>query len=219
MKTLTVLAASAAVLAAVSAGPASALEAGDFIVRMGGALVSPNDSSDNFDGSTATGLGSVKANVQSDVAVSLTLEYMLSKNIGVQLLGSSPFNHDISADLNGQNIGTVARTKHLPPTLTLNWHFGGLGKVVPHVGVGVNYIHFFNENTTGALNGESINLSDSWGVAGVAGVDFELDNNWVLNMQYFYAKAQTEAHVSGGWGNADVDIDPSVFLASIGKRF
>lgn len=219
MQTITKLAASAAVLAALTSGSASALEGGDFIVRLGGALVSPNDSSDNFDGPTATGLGSVKANAQSDLAISLTLEYMFTKNLGLQLLGSSPFNHDISADLNGQNLGTVAKTKHLPPTLTLNWHFSGLGRIVPHIGVGANYIHFFNENTTGVLNGESINLSDSWGVAGVAGVDFELDNDWVFNMQYFYAQAQTEAHISGGWGNADVDIDPSVFLASFGKKF
>ena len=199
--------------------PVNAIEAGDFIVRIGGAVVDPNDSSESFDGPTATGLGSVKASVDNDAAISLTLEYMFTKNIGLQLLGSSPFNHDISATLNGQNLGRVAKTKHLPPTLTLNWHFSGMGNFVPHIGAGVNYLHFFNENTTGALESESINLSDSWGPAGLVGFDYELGDGWTFNMQYFYIKSKPEAHISGGWGNADVDLDPSVFVASFGKRF
>ncbi len=209
----------AAMAAILVSGPASAIEAGDFIVRLGGAVASPNDSSDSFDGSTATGLGSVKADAGNDVGVGLTLGYMLTKNIGIQLLGSTPFNHEIGARLNGSSIGRVAKAQHLPPTLTAQWHFSGMGDFVPYVGGGVNYTHFFNENTSGALNSESINLSDSVGPAGVIGFDYELGDGWLFNAQYYYIKMNTEAHISGGWGNADVDIDPSVFFAGFGKRF
>lgn len=210
--------------AAISAAPAQAIEAGDFIVRLGAARVSPNDHGDCFDGPAtgALGLSCIRPGVQADQQLGLQLEYMLSNHLGIELLGSTPFNHDIVAELDGANAGVVAKTKHLPPTLTVNYHFNPNGLFSPLVGVGVNYTHFFNENTTGVLDTlgvKDINLSDSWGMAGVVGFDMNLEDNYLFGMQLYYAQISTEAHVGGGVGNSDVDVDPWAFMVGFGKRF
>jgi outer membrane protein len=213
---LTVLA--AALAAAFASVPAQAIEAGDLLVRLGPTRVNPNDSSDCFNGPGAPG-ACTEGEVKNDNELGITLEYMMSDSLGVQLLASTPFNHKINASIDGNSVGVVGKTKHLPPTLTLNYHFNTEGTFVPFIGAGVNYTWFFDENTTGALNGLDLNLSDSWGAAGIAGVDWQLEDDYLFSMEVWYAKIATEAHISGGIGSADVDIDPWIFKVSLGKKF
>ncbi len=209
-----------AVMAAVfTSTPVAALEAGDFIVRVGGAIVSPNDSSDAFDGPVAQSLGAVKPGVQSDAKPSLIVGYMFTDNIGLQLLAAVPFEHDVTAEVNGTSLGKVAEVNHLPPTLTANWHFDEIGAITPFVGAGVNYTYFHDENTTGALNGLKINLDDSWGPAGVAGFDWDLGEDFLFNMTVYYIKIESEAHIGGGFGNSDIDVDPWVVSTGFGYKF
>lgn len=213
----------AALATALLSAPAMAHEAGDFIVRLGGAYVSPNDSADCFNGPTAAALGNcVEPGVKSDISLGITLGYMFTDNIGVQLLGAAPFNHQLTATIDGTDLGVVGKTKHLPPTLTANWYFNSDGAFNPFIGAGVNYTHFFNENTDGALKElgvTSINLSDSWGAAGTVGFDWNLGDNAMLGVQAYYIKIQTEAHIGSGVGNSDVDVDPWVYFAGLGYKF
>ncbi len=223
MNMLRKTAAAAVLAAAVAATPAMAYESGDFIVRLGGTVVAPDDDADCFDGATAAALGScLEPGVKSDASLGIILGYMLTKNIGLQLLGAAPFNHQITAELDGAGLGVVAKTKHLPPTLTVNWHFSGLGSVVPYVGAGVNYTHFFNENTTGVLDDlgvKDINLSDSWGAAGVVGFDWVFEDDFMFNATVYYMQIRPEAWIGSGVGNSDVDVDPFVVFAGLGKKF
>jgi len=218
---ITVLA--AAVVTALTAFPASAHKAGDFIVRIGGAKAVPTGGATCFNGPTADTLGScVRPNAQNDTQVGLTLGYMITDNFGLQLLGSTPFNHYITAEVDGTSLGRVARAKHLPPTLTANWYFNAAGKFNPFIGAGVNYTHFFNENTTGALDAlgiHQINLEDSWGPAATFGFDWNFDHGIMLGVQAYYAKMSTKAHIGSGVGNSDVNIDPWVYFAGFGKKF
>ncbi len=53
---------------------------------------------------------------------------------------------------------TVPRspTKHLPPTLTAQYHFDLANKKVhPFVGAGINYTHFFDEDIGSAEGTDS----------------------------------------------------------------
>lgn len=222
------IAALAAAVAAMTSAPISAQEAGDFIVRIGGAIVSPNDSADSFDGPLAQGLGNLKPGVQASVKPSLILGYMFTDNIGLQLLAAVPFDHDLTAELDGAGLGKVGKTRHLPPTLTVNWHFDKIGAVTPFIGAGVNYTHFFDESTSGVLDAlgntvdskiKNINLDDSVGAAGVAGFDWDLGDNFLFNMTVYYIDISTEAHIGGGIGNSDVDVDPWVVSTGFGYKF
>jgi outer membrane protein len=218
----------AAIATVFASAPVTAFEAGDIIVRIGGAKVTPDDNATRFNGPALPGSLGLVPGVQNDVKPSLIVGYMVTDHIGLQLLAAVPFEHDIVADLNGLDLGKVAKTRQLPPTLTLNWHFNKIGNAVPFVGAGVNYTHFFDEDTTGALDAlgnaidpkiKNINLDDSWGAAGVAGFDVDLGENVLFNMTLYYIDIDTQAHIGGGVGNSDIDIDPWVISTGFGYKF
>jgi outer membrane protein len=198
---------------------ASAYEAGDWIVRAGAAGVYP------------TGDGNVKgidgAKVEADSAWSLGINgtYMATSNIGIELLGAYPFKHDIDCKGSISALGTCADTKHLPPTLTLQYHFDTGGKFHPFVGVGLNYTYFFDTNTKGDLKdlGGDLDLDNSWGLAGEIGLDYDLGNDWMIGGQIYYMDIDTDATLKvsdlGYKETFDVSIDPWVYMISIGKKF
>lgn len=67
---------------------AQAHQAGDFIVRAGTATVRPNAG-----GNTVLGVSSFK--VDNDTQMGLTFSYMVTDNIGVELLAATPFTHNV----------------------------------------------------------------------------------------------------------------------------
>ncbi|MCE1736682.1 outer membrane protein OmpW, partial [Enterobacter hormaechei] len=95
---------SALVLAAATLAPSLtfAHEAGDFLFRAGTATVRPHAGSDNV-----LGLGSFDVN--NNTQLGLTFGYMITDNIGVELLAATPFQHKVSLP----GAGEVAEVKHL----------------------------------------------------------------------------------------------------------
>lgn len=204
----------ATLLATLLATSAQAYQAGDIILRAGAAGVLPTGESDDITGLPAG------AKVEADDAWSLgiTGTWMATNNIGIGLLAAWPFDHDIEAKGTISPLGTVGDTKHLPPTLTLQYYFDTGSKLHPYVGAGINYTYFFDEDTKGALSGASLDIDDSWGLAGELGVDYELQNDWLVSGQVWYIDISTEASVTG-LPKFDVDIDPWVVMFSVGKKF
>ena len=213
-KTMTGLLAAAVTTGLLGMSSAYAYEKGDFIARAGAAGVYPNDESENIEG-----LGKVEAD--DAWSLGLTFGYMVTDNIGVGLLGAYPFEHDIDGSSGAlDDLGTVAETKHLPPTLTLQYHFDLANKHVhPFLGAGVNYTYFFDEETKGALDGTNIDIDDSWGWALEAGLDYEVADNWLVGAQVFYINIETQAKLSAFGKKYDVDINPWVFMISAGRKF
>lgn len=197
----TLLALAVATLAAPVA-TVQALEAGEILVRAGLGYVSPNDDSD------VPGL-----DVESDASLALTIAYMLTPNIGLELVGALPFSHDI--ELNGAK---VAETDHLPPTVLAQYYFNSNGSVRPYAGVGINYTAFFNTDTQGALAGSKLDLDNSWGLAGEVGVDIDLNTNWLFNASVWYMDIDTDATLDGA-PLTTVQIDPWVMFVGAGYRF
>lgn len=200
-----------ALLSSLASMPLMAYEAGDLILRAGAAGVFPNTNYDDND------LGGAGVDVNNTWSLGLTGTYMVSNNFGVGLLAAWPFEHDIDGDgaLSSNKVGSA---KQLPPTLTAQWYFTNGSNIHPYVGAGINYTIFFNEDTTGALNGVDMELDDSWGLAGEVGVDIELDGNWIAGVQLWYIDINTQADLKGV-GKLDVDVDPWVFMLGIGKKF
>ena len=107
-KNLLTAAISAAMLSSLSL-TAISHEQGDWIVRAGAAMVDPNDDSSTI---SVSGLGGAVpgtgVGVDSDTQLGLTIAYMLTDNWAVELLASTPFEHDISAKgLGGFNVSEV----------------------------------------------------------------------------------------------------------------
>ncbi|KGE78237.1 OmpW/AlkL family protein [Halomonas salina] len=179
--------------------------AGDIYTRVGVAKVAPK--SDNGDLAS----GTYEVDVQDDNGFAFTLGYRFTDKLGMELLAAEPFEHDIQ--LNGANL---ASTKHLPPTLTLQYYpLGGTqARVQPYAGVGVNYTHFSDEH----IDGDDLELEDSWGAAAQLGVDLLIDEHWALNAAAWYLDIDTDAEL-GGTDIGNVEIDPLVVMGGISFRF
>ncbi|MCM2338223.1 MAG: outer membrane beta-barrel protein [Lysobacter sp.] len=193
---------SALALALVLGGvatPALAQSAGTWTVGVGAHQVNPK--SDNG----ALAGGTLPVEVESNVRPTITGEYFIADNLGIEVLASLPFKHDIAID----GLGTVGETKHLPPTVSLQYHFGQ-GKVKPFVGAGVNYTKFFSEETSGALEGADLELDASWGLAAHAGVDFKVGDKGAIRVDARWIDIDTDVSVEGE-KLGTVNIDPLVY--------
>ena len=207
---------SLAVVAAIASPSVFAHSEGDIILRGGIAAVVPNDSSDKILGSQ------YELEVNSNTQLGLTLGYMFTDNVSLEVLAATPFSHDISTDLVGSDI---ASTKHLPPTLMVQYYFGeSESKFRPYVGAGLNYTIFFDEelNNTGKNAGLSdLKLDDSFGLAANLGMDYMINDKWFVSASAWYANIETEAtyKANGAAQKTDVKINPWVFMLSGGYEF
>ena len=116
---------------------------------------------------------------------------------------------------NGTALGTF---KHLPPTLTLQYHFTGLQGFKPYLGAGVNYTRISSVNLdAGALNPVTLD-SHSLGGALQAGVDIALDKHWSLNFDLKKVYLQTDVY-SNGVSAGTLKLDPVAASVGLGYRF
>ena len=213
-------------LAAWSA-PAGAYEAGTWFFRGGIATVAPDASSSalSLDGAAIAGSS---ADVDDGTAASLMFGYMLSDHWAIEVLGSSPFTHDIDAATGALGLGTVAagETSHLPPTVSLQYWFAAPDSAwQPYVGAGINYTLFFDEDVDaqleGVLGAGDLSLDDSVGLALQAGVDYAFDEHWSLSLGVWWVDIDTDAEFTfpANRLTTEVEIDPLVYSLSLGWRF
>lgn len=151
-----------------------------------------------------------KIDIDNDTGPSFNVAYFFTPNLALDVLGGLPFKHNIQ--LNG---GKVGSTKHLPPIISLQWHFAPGAKVRPFVGVGLNYTYFYDEHLD---NGTKLELSDSWGAALQAGLDFALDKQWSLGGDVRYARINSSVKIDGQKVGS-VDVDPFIYSLNLAYRF
>ncbi|MEM6050108.1 outer membrane protein OmpW [Erwinia sp. P7711] len=193
---------------------ASAHQAGDFFMRAGSATVRPTGGSDNV-------LGLGEFDVSNNTQLGLTFTYMATDNIGIELLGATPFRHKVGLPATG----TLATVHQLPPTLMAQWYFmGNSSKWQPYAGVGVNYTMFYDNdfNQTGRDAGLSnLKVKNSWGIAGQVGLDYQLTPDWMLNASLWYMDINTKVSFDSAAGHQSIDthINPFVFFFGAGYRF
>lgn len=196
----------ASVALAALAGPALSQSKGDMALGLGLAWVNPTD-----DYST-TAAGRLRAD--DDLSASLTFEYFVADNIGIELLAATPFEHKV--ELAGA--GNVVGLKHLPPTLSLQYHIPTNSSITPFIGAGINYTHFWDEKGIGALAGTPVSLDDSWGIALHAGLDVALNDRSALRADVRWMNIETDVKVAGT-PIGKVKIDPVIFGVSYIFKF
>lgn len=182
--------------------PAFAQDAGQWTFSVGAHQVNPKSDNGSLAGNT------LDVEVGSNVRPTITAEYFVRDNLGIEVLAALPFQHDI--DIKG--LGTVGSTKHLPPVVSLQYHFGD-GKVKPFVGAGLNYTYFFSESTTGALAGSKLKLDNSWGLAAHAGIDFKVGEKGAIRLDARWIDIDTDVKLDGA-NLGTVNVDPLVYGAA-----
>ena len=202
-----------ATITALTMTSAFAVPAGTWSVAAGAHMVDPK--SDN--GTLADGALSVE--VDDDIRPTISGEYFVANNVGIELLAAIPFHHDITlTDNDGNEID--ANTQHLPPTLSVQYHFDGYDlpmNVKPFVGVGVNYTTFFKERIY-LGNGNDLELDDSVGVAGHIGLDIPFAPTESFRIDARYMDIKTDASLNGT-DIGEVDISPWVYGVAFVKQF
>jgi outer membrane protein len=155
-------------------------------------------------------LGQVTA--ENKVFPEVDFSYFFSKNFAAELILTYPQAHTIS--LAGTPIGSL---KHLPPTLTAQYHFLPDGDVRPYVGLGVNYTRFMNVNL---LNGAVTTEKDSFGLAAQAGLDYRIAPAWFLNVDAKYVQIETKVKLAASDTTiTKLKIDPWLLSLGVGYRF
>ena len=158
-----------------------------------------------------TGLG---LSVNNKTIPEVDITYFLDQNLAVELILTVPQKHDVRSG--GTKIGTL---KHLPPTLTLQYHFPTAG-FRPYVGAGVNYTNFsdveFAPAVVTAL--DPTIKRNSFGLAVQAGVDVPLGGGWVFNVDVKKVQIKTTVYSFGAKAGS-FKVDPLLFGVGIGKRF
>lgn len=196
----------ATVAALALAAPVAAQEAGTMTLGFGIANVDPKGDNGKLAGADS--------NTSSAARPSVTFEYFVRDNLGIEVLAALPFEHHVSLD----GLGKVAKATQLPPTITLQYHFQTGTRFTPFVGAGINYTFFLEDKGTGALKGQDIDISDSWGIALHAGFDYQVSEHGALRLDARWIDIDSDVRLNGEKiGKAE--IDPLVLGASYVYRF
>lgn len=225
-------------------------QAGDILVRGGFTSVNPDSQQSTIyaagNQTVNLGAGAITASVDDNTQLGLNFVYFFDSNWAIELLAATPFKHDIMVNTGNGSVN-LGEAKHLPPTLSALYYFDTNSAFKPYVGVGVNYTIFFDDSFNPALTGaaspaivsisdgttttpvgapldaQDLDLNSSWGLSAQVGVDYDLGDNWSVNVSARYIDIDTKATftaVNGTVpGKVSVDVDPMVYSVMIGYNF
>jgi outer membrane protein len=168
-----------------------------------------------------TGLGvpaGADAKVGNASTVLATYEREVAPKLGLELVLGVPPTIKAKASGTVPFLGDVLSAKNVAPTAFINYHFGEPGQTLrPYVGVGVNYTKFTSASTPYGWN---VSLSDSWGLAGQAGVDYALSRQWGLFASVAAVQVKSDlVAVGAAVLRSTIDFRPIVYTAGASYKF
>ena len=192
-------------LIAVAASQAMAQES-PWLVRARAVHIDPDNKS-----TPVAGVGAAdRLEVESKTIPELDISYFFTPHISAELILTYPQKHKVRLD--GVDIGSF---KHLPPTLTAQYHFAPGATINPYLGLGLNYTRI---SKVRLLAGAGDLENDSWGLALQAGVDFRIDDRWSINADIKKVNLRSDVFV-GGANASHLKVDPLLFGLGVGYRF
>lgn len=187
--------------------PVFAQSQGEWTIGIGVAHVDPKS-----DNGTLAG-GTVPTSIGSSTRPSITFEYFIRDNLGIEVLAALPFRHSIRSE--GAEIGTV---KHLPPVVSLQYHFDLTPQWKPFVGLGVNFTGFFDAEAKGPLEGADLRVKNSWGLAAHLGTDYWINDRAALRADLRWIDIDSDVMLDGA-KIGRVEVDPVVVGVSYVMKF
>lgn len=192
-----------AVIAGLVSASAFAAQ-GDILARFRVINIAP-------DVKTTDTLSTVHVDVDDQTVPELDFTYMITNNIGAELILATA-RHEVTSDL-----GSLGKINHLPPTVTLQYHFNPEGQIRPYIGAGINYTRFYNNDLK--LGSSQVNVDkNSWGGALQVGTDIAVNKDWFVNLDVKKLFIKTDVDLDGT-DLGTLKINPWVFGVGIGTKF
>lgn len=143
----------------------------------------------------------------------LNISYFFTDTWAAELVLTVPQEHEVSI----AGLGKIGTFKHLPPTLTLAYHFNAGGDFRPYAGAGVNYTLFMDEEM--AVAGAEVTLdNDSVGAAYRVGFDWQINQDWLFNLDLKKIAIGTDVYLDGN-KISSLDVDPLAVGVGVGWSF
>ncbi len=203
---LKTLAIAAAAVAALGATGQALAQQSPWLVR---ARIVNIDTANQSEAVPAAGIPADAIHVSNKTIPEVDISYFFTPQIAAELVLTYPQKHNVS--VGGAGVGSF---KHLPPTLTLQYHFLPGAQFSPYVGAGVNYTRISNIDLQGGLGLEK----SSTGLALQAGVDYKLDKHWSLNVDIKKVQIRSDVTLNAA-RISQVRLDPVLFGVGLGYRF
>jgi len=171
-----------------------------------------------MDGGSVQAIGGTPS-ASNTVTPQLDLSYFFTPNLALNVIAATT-RHDV--EVKGSALGDVdlGRVWLLPPTVTLQYHFMPTSRFSPYLGAGVNYTVAYGEGGSRTSPVADVDAKNAWGWALNAGIDVELSQRWVLNLDVkkLYLRPDVAVTTSaGGRINATTELDP--WLVGLGVRY
>ena len=146
----------------------------------------------------------------------IDISYFFTPNIAAELILTVPQKHKVA--INALGIGPVGTFKHLPPTLTLQYHFAPTATLRPYVGAGINYTKISGVSLS-AGPGLTLGLeNDSTGLALQAGFDYKISEKMFLNFDVKKIYIQSDVTLNGA-KIGTLKLDPLAIGVGVGWKF
>jgi outer membrane protein len=195
-----------ATLALTAATATATAQESPWLVRARAIRIAPANGSDPIGGVGAAD----RLHVSDKWIPEADISYFFTPHWAAELILTVPQKHTVTLD--GAAIGTF---KHLPPTLTGQYHFLPGATVDPYIGAGVNYTLL---SKVDLLDGAARLEHDSVGLALQAGFDVRLDAHWSFNVDVKKLQLRSDVDI-GGARASRVRVDPLLLGAGVGYRF
>jgi outer membrane protein len=214
-KTLLALAVAAALVPSLAMA-----EAGDIVVRLRATHIAPDETSKLGTTTNTFGDTSAHLSVDSNTIPEIDFSYYITKNIAAELILATGTRHTVTANILG-TATDLGKVNLLPPTLLAQWHFNPDQTFDPYLGAGFSYVRAMDNNLN--LGAVPITIDrNNWGIALQAGMDYNLDNKWLLNVDVkkIWFDTTVKADLGSGYTKIDqLDVDPWVVSVGFGKKF
>jgi outer membrane protein len=186
-----------------------------WLVRIRALDMNPSNKSRAFS-ALGTNFGSDSVTLNTKTFPEVDLTYFFSPNVAAELVLTYPQEHDVTL----AGVGRIGTVKHLPPTLTAQYHYPIQNSpITPYIGLGVNFTRITESKLS--VSGTNLDVTrDSFGLAYGAGFDYKLNERWSVNFDYKYVNIHTNVKVQSTGGIlTNLDVNPNLFSVGLGYRF
>lgn len=170
----------------------------------------------------------VQNDVRPDTQPNITLNYMLTDNIGFEGYLAPPYRHDTVGAGTIQGTGKLASIESLPATAVLQYRFfTPATKMRPFVGLGVTYAYVQKErgtpqltaiSNTGSSTPTTFKTEKNFGSYFQVGTRYSVNDTWYVTADLTKSYIKTRVSFSTGQ-SINLKLDPVSYSLSVGRHF